>query len=479
MVNFSPLNPFKRYRQYQWRDDEVPDLRTAIKNGDLWHQSDDERSYDDFFLKVIEKEFPKEMDLLKRADATDPIADPKPRVSVSPAGFLHGISSHRERQYHEVNRTLVGLLALRWIWTDDYDKFTWCQNEEWRLDHNSFAWLRALFKEYLCADEDIYALIVVVLINDLGKVKDIADLYPKRENEVPTHDMILYYAAQYKHIEALERLNESRKKDIMAGIKLGAVLNLAQLAQAECPPASLRPLKDIKPTSRAYKLRYLECILDVCGASGHSNWEGAKEMSQPVFESYRTVRLVADAVAEGKHLATCYNIVLTRKLEFLHSKGYRRSLKVDTARDRALLRLDVLARADSDTRACRMAEAFEERISEVEREQLTIGLIKFGEVGDPAVQVSYTPGAIRKLFSVTKDSEYMKVPGITAFLRYLSKCYIATPDEKARFPKATVLERDLKAAGMVGIVQGLHVKSLPELLEQKGKVPPATVLSTE
>ena len=111
----------------------------------------------------------------------------------TPSELLYG------RNHDEVNRTLVGVLALRWIINNDYDTFVGCQPAPVRLLRESFDWLRNLFEKGVTTPDDLFALVTAMIINDLGKDPNLEEDYLTQTGESVqgmNHDMVLFEAAK-------------------------------------------------------------------------------------------------------------------------------------------------------------------------------------------------------------------------------------------------------------------------------------------
>src|SRR3984885_9059443 len=157
----------------------------------------------------------------------------------TPSELLYG------RNHDEVNRTLVGVLALRWIINNDYDTFVGCQPTPVRLLRESFDWLRNLFEKGITTPDDLFALVTAMIINDLGKDANLEEDYFTRTGESVqgmNHDMVLFEAAKAGMVPSLDRLSQPYRDDVMLGLELGSELNAGQLAQAENVIGSLEGL---------------------------------------------------------------------------------------------------------------------------------------------------------------------------------------------------------------------------------------------
>ncbi|KAK2749676.1 hypothetical protein FQN57_005898 [Myotisia sp. PD_48] len=384
----------------------------------------------------------------------------KPTVESGRAATLgsldeHGLTPSRAlfgADYVEVNRTLVGMLAAKWLLAGDYHSFTRFQNPKIKLRPASFNKLRGLLLQNLPEPEDIYALLVAIMINDLGKDDDLQRSIPspppssinKRASAHRNHDEILFTAANAGLIPALESLPSRSRSDLILGLELGCKLNLAQLAQAENVPGSLKSMKLLRGNKRAFDLKYMEVLLDIAGAAGHIDSRCATQMSEPVFQSYlATHGAMKGAMDEHITLRQAYDLVLTARAKILQNDGLQ-VLSISDPRQRSLLRLMTMGRvADSKMAGC-FAQAFDE-LDENIRDSLVKGLSADG-LDRPAVIPYYAPGLIAEgLKNRADDSTTTKIRILGALMRFLARVYDhPTVAHMSRHP--VVMEVDLSFA---------------------------------
>ena len=87
----------------------------------------------DFVLRLVHSEYEAELERLKTAYSI-PTEKEITQHPPSPSQILYGAD------FDEVNRTLVGVLSLRWIFSRDYSSFADGQPLEYRLGRESFDW---------------------------------------------------------------------------------------------------------------------------------------------------------------------------------------------------------------------------------------------------------------------------------------------------------------------------------------------------
>ena len=445
-------------------DDEIqqqsyPSLHQVIEDGSFWHLKELE------VLRLIQSEFPQELERLKNATSVRSSNAPRP-VGPTIAEALYGLD------YAEIDRTLVGVLALLWLHNNDYRTFVGTQGPPpIVLRPESFAWLRDLFDQGLKSTEDTYALILSMVTNDLGKDPNLARDYAKKvgiDISKVNHDMILYQAVEQGMVPALQRLTNENREYLLLGIKLGSDFNFGQLAQAENAPASLSGLLDMRGHDRAFEMRFMEQILDLAGAAGHEDWTCAKKMIEPIFQSYKNVYDVAHGIiGRQMPLREGYDIILVRKLELLHKAGYSRDFDIRKPGDRALMRLFCLGNTSNAESADVFYTAFTERISAETREQLVHGLNVDGSVEEPAVQPTYIPAMFTKALGNTPNGSHEEeTNAITAMLRYLGRCLDVKPSSLEKLPRdVTVIERDVRK--IIPVLDSEDFKRNPDVLDKE------------
>ena len=191
-------------------------------------------------VRMVYREFSQDIDRLQRAYSIRNGRWTPPRTP-SPSYIVF------HENYDEVNRTLVGLLSLRWIHLGDYENFVRSQSSEVRLTKESFLWIRQFYQQAIVDSDALYALITSIIINDLGKDPQLASDYQKATGidiSNSNHDAILLKACEACLVDSLEKLPDQYKSDIVRAIELGATFNFGQLAQAENAPVCLSGLLD-------------------------------------------------------------------------------------------------------------------------------------------------------------------------------------------------------------------------------------------
>jgi hypothetical protein len=298
--------------------------------------------------------------LSQKADATaeGATSTPKgifgPNKNLTPSMFLFA------EDIVEVNRTAVGYLALKWILADDYETFTQNQAPPVQLSRESFSQLRSYVLATLKTPEDFDAMIVMILTNDLGKVKRYHELTEKAVGRaVVDHDEVLFVGfGEWPEISPnFMRLSSEKQSWIIDGLKMGSNLNIGQFAQAENLPANLLGVRSLTGKPGAFEFKFIELLLDVAGANGHLDAGGAKVMIEPVYRNFMLARKALQEVIAGGSVREGYDQILIEKNKLLVRKGFN-SLDVKSSVERAILRLLTLRRTTTREQAEELYEVF-------------------------------------------------------------------------------------------------------------------------
>jgi hypothetical protein len=414
-------------------------------------------------LQLIHDDFSDELDRLKRAYSIRS-QNITPLSTLSPSQILYG------EDYDEVNRTLVGILALRWIYNNQYATFTTNQPDPVKLSQASFSWLHNLFTSTLTnaptTFTDLYALITSMVVNDLGKDPQLAcDYHATTDEDIAAlnHDMILLKAVNAGLVGCLDRLPADDRADIVRGMELGSEFNFGQLAQAENAPACLASLRAMKGHDRAFRLRFMEQLLDIAGAEGHMDWMGGKKLIEPIFEAYRNVYDVATGIISGRlSLREGYDLILTRRAKLLREKGFR-VLDVKDPQDRALMRVLCMGGV-AGLETARLYEASWASLESSVRQSLVKSLNVDGSLAEPAVQPTYMPALLAAAVDVGEKeagNQDTRQKALQSALRYLSR--VMTIAKKPPGP-VTVIECSVLEV-LKDVVQSSEFRSNPGILD--------------
>lgn len=196
-----------------------------------------------------------------------------------------------ESNLAELNRTLVGLLVFRWVMTDQYEKMVECQPDAVRISSVQFEIMKRYVRGIIQTAEEEEAMVVFMIINDLGKIKSMAAQLGM-EDEVD-HDAILAHGLTKNPSlsPSFVRLNPLHQSWILSGLQ--TLFNMGQFMQAENVPASLAPLASLDQKSLNFYL--LHAFFDIAGAAGHVKWNGSMVMN---MDTYVNFMLAVNALQE-------------------------------------------------------------------------------------------------------------------------------------------------------------------------------------
>ncbi|KAH8748685.1 hypothetical protein F5882DRAFT_489810 [Hyaloscypha sp. PMI_1271] len=421
-------------------------------------------------LLLLGDEFSEELERLKRAYSIRDRSFTAPSTP-SPSRILFG------QAFDEVNRTLVSVLALRWLVNGQYETFVSNQPQPVRLTRESFDWMRDLFVHFFRDPDELYALISVVVINDLGKDEELTlDYHDLTGDDISTlnHDMILIKAVDAGLVHCLDRLPGDQKQDVVCGLRLGAKFNFGQLAQAENAPACLSSLMDMRSRPHAFELHFLEQLLDIAGAAGHMDWTCAKKLVEPIIQAYRNAYDAATGVIAGNlGLRDGYDLILVRRAQLLQEEGFR-ELNVRDPEDRALMRLLCMAGV-ADVEGAKLFDETWATLEIVTKKSLVHSLNIDGSTMEPAVQPTYMPALLTQAVDVDGPrSRRTKQAYLRSALRYLVRVMTigVKPDGHT-----TVIERNVLGV-LKGVVQSPEFRADATILEQ-ATVSESTIAMTE
>lgn len=398
---------------------------------------------DNEVIEMCGKAFGPEFELLKNAQISVE-ASPVKAAGGFPADKGFASQQLFGTQWHEVDRTILGILILKWLVSNDYEAFvgsrvTPGQGESVRLCQESFWELRAIFMQNLRTDEDVYALIVSTIINDLGKDPNmatrVAPYLPKiseHDRKHMNHDTLIYHAAKNGQLDLLNGFDQSSSlyRILLKGLELGAEVNIAQLAQAENVPGSLTNLKGILAQNlQAFDFKFMELILDVAGAAGDKDSRYSMSMTDPVWQGFQSARSGLLGIIFGHcSLREGYDQVLTKRKEMVQSSmrdgtpGFDRPLSITDPSQRALLRLLAMGRCTNAAQAEPFAQAFDQ-LPAVTRQALVDGLSVDGTDDGVAILPYYMPALFG---AVARKDTAAKLAALGGLMRFLARVFRGT-----------------------------------------------------
>ncbi|KAF3287355.1 hypothetical protein TWF970_007081 [Orbilia oligospora] len=367
-------------------------LDIAIKNGDFFNLSTGD------CLQLLKQEYAVELDWLKTAYSV-PGPTSERFNTLSPSLHLY------DTEFDEVNRTLVSVLSLRWIYNKDYDTFVSHQVPHIKLTRESFNWISTFFHNRIddSSSDDIYSLITSIIINDLGKSESLITEFQRVTNiniSKLNHDMILYQVVnKYPHlVPSISKLPPPRKADLILGIQLGAEFNF-----------------------------------------------------EPVFQAFKNVYDVSIGIIEGRlGVREAYDLNLTKRVELLINVGWEKGREFDISEPvyRAVMRLLCTTNSSDIDGADLIYDTFFEVLGEDSRRFLVQGLNSDGSLERPAAQATYIPAALAAVFRYLARTLHVDVEQV----------------QKKLPPGVTVIERDIRRT-IMDIVHSDGFPGNPDILD--------------
>lgn len=366
--------------------------------------------------------------------------------------------------FAEVNRTLVSMLALKWILGDDYSAFSATQNSSAKLTEPSFQQLRTFFTRRVRTADDLYTLLVAIAIDDIAKDAHLAEEIELQagDSTYQDHSELVFKAAQAGLITALQMVPASSQNDVLTCLQIGSKLNVSQVAQGECSPAALDVLSDPQNRGRGFTLRILVTFLDVAGAAGHADSRSCIVMNEPVFQAYMTtIDALADFV-NGRFPSprACYDHILETRAKNLEQQGF----VFPSSRDerRGLTRLLCMGRVTKREQAEQFKQAFDQ-LSSSTKEDLVNGLSVDGLDDGIGIVPYYAPGLLAEALKNTVDKKDVSViPVLSSFMRFLSRVFGGSKPQPGT--PGSMIERDLSF--VQDTIKSSNFRDHPELLDE-------------
>ena len=405
---------------------------------DILYNQDLSSLRDEQLIHLLYTEFGPEIDHLKRVphavegDGTPTkgnLQGNSGETDLSPSRLLFG------EDFDEVNRTLTNVRAVKWLLANEYDSFTANQPAVIKLSQNTFQELRSHVLPSWSDPDHLLALIVALIVGDMGKDPHLADEIAMARDETATntnkttcdtethdnHDECLAQAAACGILnKPLSLLSPARRNDVILGINVGATLNIPQLTQGENVPASLQPILQFRGHTEAFNLKYQEIIFDVAGAGGHLDSRGATRMIEPVCQSFlQAGPILEDVITEKTSLRGAYDNILLHRGKIVAAQGYPLCTPQDIEQ-RALLRLFAMGRvADKST-----AEAFADAFNALEpgtRSALVDGLNVDGIDDGEAVVLYYMPALFAETLRAVRNAAEKRVDVLKSLMEFMAR----------------------------------------------------------
>ncbi|KAF7162455.1 hypothetical protein CNMCM5623_007746 [Aspergillus felis] len=363
--------------------------------------------------------------------------------------------------FPEVNRTLVSMLALKWVLGNDYLSFTATQNGN-KLSGTSFHQLRDFYTHLVRTKDDLHALLVAMAIDDIGKDSSISEEMAQQgvKATYADHSDLVYKAAQANLIQSLKIVPASSQRDILTCLHIGSKLNISQVVQGECPPASLEILSTLQGRGRGVNLRAMVTFLDVAGAGGHADTRSCIVMTEPVFHAYMSALEAFVEFSNGSIPSprACYDHILEYRAKNLQQLGFNFPSSADEAR--ALSRLLCMGRVTTNEQANQFKKALDQLPLSAKKD-LIHGLNVDGIDDGVAIIPYYAPGLLADALKSNDKAETTVIAVLSAFFRFLARVFAGSEPKPG--VAGGMIERDLSF--VQGTIKGHRFRDDPTTLD--------------
>lgn len=245
------------------------------------------------------------------------------------------------KKHIEFDRTALGLHALSWALKGDRESFT-APQKSGALSRESFDEMRDWTKQVLPDVKAVDAMVAYTVLNDLGKIKSVADEIKKKLNlQTVDHDVVLRRGLETidDHPDiAPSFARQPKKYQDLTVRSLQADFNIGQFLQGENAPASLQGLKNLDREARDFYL--VHALYDIAGATGHVNEKGSIIVNESFWKGFSAAIDSFDKIKSGAGETEVYR-------NFIASKAAQVGLPAETPKDFAVARLAAMSRANS------------------------------------------------------------------------------------------------------------------------------------
>lgn len=362
------------------------------------------------FLQALVQRYPESGYLAGKAESS-PEGTPVLRQDAL-AYQVFGVKTGVDATAIEADRTFLGLLTLKWVLTDQYNKFTSLQPPSigMRLRRSSFHKLRDYTLRIINSDADLEFCLYSLTCNDLGKTLFLVEQHQNIIGQpAENHDLLLYRLTQ-KMPELFpafqSRLTDVQQHSYLAG--LGADLNLGQFVQGENLPVNLAGMQALDAKSR--ELRLVCELFDFAGVTGHLNAEGSMVMHEDNYLAFSTA--IAELIALP--LPQAYQ-------RYIHRRGTLAGIDMIAENGYALGRLTTLSRSFTPEQGTAL-QAVWHGLSPEQKTVLSDELNETGDKGRKGILLYYAPALIANAIAATGDY----TAGLNYALPILAQVYQTT-----------------------------------------------------
>ena len=299
----------------------------------------------------------------------------------------------------EFDRTMAGLFAFFWVLNEDYESFVKCQSKD-KLTRATFQRLVDYTKSVVVTEDDVQAMCVYLVINDLTKVSAIVEEMHKRTGEGQVdHDVLLYEALSTSPelSPSFMSLKPAYRRIMLNG--LSTKFNFGHLHQAEGPAAILTNLANVDSKSLDFFL--IHAIFDTAGVVGHISQDGSLSLTETGYMNLEYgVRAILH-FRNWKSEGLAYELMLVNRAKHWNLDVERNKIHKAVARVGCELRL---GDSDADKIAQILAEVM--NLNEIDRAIFVTEMNITGVGSDTAILIYYAPAIIGNAETFFKKSAY-------------------------------------------------------------------------
>lgn len=283
----------------------------------------------------------------------------------------------------EYKRTKAGMDLLLAVYNGEYDKLTSCQKGSDKLTRESFNEIKGFVQETLKTEEDLKAMLVNLIINDLGKINSFVEKVAANFGvKSVDHDVILFegLSSMPELSPSFNKLEGKYKDIILSGMK--TAFNMGQFVQSESMLNNLKAFMGLDKGTKDFYL--IHSLFDVAGAAGHVVSNGSPILTESYWKNFKAAK---DAIYGN-------TIDSKAEMDYLSSRGNMLGIEANTNNNIAVIKICNMARVNNAADAKKVSAALKNQpkqvskrvIKELARTQMPS---RAGE--HPAILIYYAP----------------------------------------------------------------------------------------
>jgi hypothetical protein len=395
----------------------------------------------DLATKIIKNELKSSEDFIEKAKHVFPElsyfrgrSDTTPDASASVVGL--------DPSEIEYRRTIGAMLSVFWVVSDRYEDFTQGQPPHCKLSYESWERIRSWMGKHLKSPESVDAMLCLMAIHDLGKLKDFRNDLAK---DYKDHDAAMRFimSTTPEVLPSLCRLPETFQQIVKSA--LGLDFNFGQFLQGENLPANLCAIKDLIATQGEETLAFylFHIFADMAGIMGAATLQGSAFMTETMYSNFALGIEALSALSSKPFVEDVYD-------DFLRKRSVGQQLKWE----RELIRLACLSRVFDPSGAAMVRLAWESLETD-SRNRLQDHLARSGLRGKrPAFLLYYAPAFM-------ENAKRNSCIGLKEAMKFLLRIYEAAEHEfKSSSNKSVVVIHIAEAAELAKRSTPVYLESV-------------------